>query len=91
MTQVELVALLASKMGLPKSKAEEAFKSLCEIIKDDLKKDGTVKLPGIGTLKIQQRAARTGRNPRTGKTLQIPARKTAKFQISKPFADELNG
>ena len=90
MTQAELVALLAEKTKLPKIKAEEAFKSLCDIIKEDLKKDGSVKLPGIGTLKTQQRAARAGRNPRTGKTLQIPARKTAKFQISKSFADELN-
>jgi len=90
MTQAELVAFLANKTGLPKSKAEEAFKALCGIIKDDLKKDGSVKLPGIGSLKIQQRAARAGRNPRTGQAIQVPARKVAKLQASDALLNELN-
>lgn len=89
MTQAELIAQLAGKTNMPKSKAEEMFKSLCEIIKNELKKDGSVKLPGIGTLKVQMRAARAGRNPRTGKTLQIPARKAAKFQASASLTEEL--
>ena len=89
MTQAELVAQLANQTGMPKSKAEEMLKSLCGIIKDDLKKDGSIKLPGLGTFKVQMRAARTGRNPRTGKTLQVPARKAAKFQVSASLADEL--
>jgi len=89
MTQAELIVQLAGKSDVTKAKAEEILKNLCEIIKDDLKKDGSVRLPGIGTLSVQQRAARTGRNPQTGKTIQIPARKAAKFQASKVLADEL--
>lgn len=89
MTQAELIAQLAEKTGVTKNKAEEMFKSLCGIIKNDLKKEGSIKLPGLGTFKLKQRAARTGRNPRTGQSIQIPARKVAKFEASKSFAEEL--
>lgn len=89
MTQAELVAKLADKADVSKSKAEAMFKSLCGIIKDELKKDGSVSITGVGTFKTIQRAGRKGRNPRTGKEIQIPACRAAKFVVSKPFADEL--
>lgn len=89
MTQAELIAKLAEQNEISKSKAEQVFKSLCGIVKDELKSDGSVTLPGVGTFKTTQRNQRKGRNPRTGKELIIPACKAAKFVVSKPFADSL--
>ncbi|MDL2216138.1 HU family DNA-binding protein [Desulfovibrio sp. OttesenSCG-928-M14] len=89
MTQAELIARLAEKTGEPKAKVEKMLKSLGVIVKGELKNDGSVKLPELGTFKVQQRAARAGRNPRTGKTIQIAACKVAKFQPSKSLADDL--
>lgn len=89
MTQAELIAQLAEKTGEPKTKVETMLKSLGVIVKGELINGGSVKLPELGTFKVQQRAARTGRNPRTGKTIQIAACKVAKFQATKSLSDDL--
>ncbi len=89
MTQAELVAQLVKETGITKSKAEEVLKSLGGIVKSVLKKGDSVRLPGVGTFKVVERAARSGRNPRTGKTIQIAARKAVKFEATKPLAEEI--
>jgi DNA-binding protein HU-beta len=67
-----------------------AIKTLDEI-KAALREKGVANLPGIGKLKVIDKAARAGRNPSTGAVVQIPARKGVKFSLSSVLADELNG
>ena len=90
MTKAEFVKALKEKAGLATVKqAEEAFEGMLELISKTLKKDGALSLTGFGTFKIVKRAARKGRNPRTGKAIQIPAHKVVKFSPGKALKEQV--
>ncbi len=81
MTKQDLVEALAQKTGLSKSGASEALNTLLDAITSSLKKGESVTITGFGTFLVTKRKARTGRNPKTGATIQIPARKAVRFRV----------
>ena len=83
MTKKELVAKASQDAGIPKAKAENVLKSVLGSITGALAKGNKVTLVGFGTFSISNRAARKGRNPATGATIQIPAAKVPKFKAGK--------
>lgn len=83
----ELTGALAEKTGLSRAKAKEFLDAQSEIVIDELKQTGSVQLPGIGKLKLGDRAERQGRNPATGEAITIKASKTVKFSGGKRFKD----
>ena len=89
MTKAELINAIKEQAGCTKAVAEEMLKAMTTAITSTLKTGGSFKLDGIGTLSVVNRAARTGRNPRTGAPLAIPAGKALKFAPSKSLKSEL--
>ena len=89
MTKNELVRRFREVNGLTLDKAEEYFDSLCGIMAEALLKDEEVRLTDIGKIVTRERAARTGRNPRTGEAISIPASRTLSICTSKVFAQRL--
>jgi DNA-binding protein HU-beta len=79
MNKSELASEVAKKTKLSKAKAWEAVSAIFESIKGSLKKGQKVSLIGFGSFLVRQRKARTGRNPKTGETIQIKARKVPAF------------
>ena len=73
MKKAELVAAIAEKTELSKKDAEKAVKAFTEVVEEELKKGGKIQLVGFGTFEVAERAARTGINPSTKETIQIPA------------------
>ena len=90
MNKAELVTALAERTGLKKTEAERAIKGLEEIIAETLKNGDKVQLVGFGTFEAPEREAREGLNPKTGKTMQIPASKTPKFKAGRALRDAVN-
>ena len=90
MNKAELVAAIAEKTGLKKTDAEKALKAFVDVVSDELIKGEKVQLVGFGTFEVQKRPARTGRNPRTGKTMKIKASKAPKFKAGKALKDAVN-
>ena len=86
MNKVELIAAVAEKAGMTKVDSRKAIDAIMEVTKKELKKDGKVALVGFGTMSVVKRPARQGRNPRTGKTIKIAAKKVVRF---KPAANIL--
>ena len=70
--------------------AEKAVKAFIEVVTDELKKGEKVQLVGFGTFEVSERAAREGRNPQTGETMEIKASKTPKFKAGKALKDMMN-
>ena len=90
MNKTELVAAMADQAGLSKKDAEKALKAFTDVVAEELKKDGKVQLVGFGTFEVSERAAREGRNPQTGETMEIKASKTPKFKAGKALKDMMN-
>ena len=90
MNKAELVAAMAEQAGLSKKDAEAALKAFTDVVAEELKKDGKVQLVGFGTFEVSKRAAREGRNPQTGETMEIKASKTPKFKAGKALKDMMN-
>ena len=90
MNKQELVDAVASAVGISKSAAGEAVDAFVAVVTQAVVEGEGVQLVGFGTFSTGQRAARTGRNPRTGETLQIAAAKTVKFPAGKAFKDSVN-
>ena len=88
MNKTTLIAQIAEKSELNRKQAEKALNALTETITEALKAGDKVQLIGFGTFEIKERAARTGRNPATNETIQIPASKTPVFKAGKKFRDE---
>ena len=86
MNKVELIAAVAEKAGMTKVDARKAIDAILEVTKKELKEDGKVALVGFGTIGVNTRPARQGRNPRTGKTIKIAEKKVVRF---KPAANIL--
>lgn len=87
MNKTELVAAVAEKSGLSKKDSEAAVKAFTESVSEALKAGEKVQLIGFGTFEVAERAARTGRNPRTGEQVEYPASKTPKFKAGKALKD----
>lgn len=85
MNKTELIAAVAKKAGLTKADTAKAFNALTEVTKETLKGGDKIALIGFGTFAMQNRPARKGKNPRTGKAIKIPAKKVLKFKASKKF------
>lgn len=90
MNKTELVAAMAAKADLSKKDAEAALKAFTEVVAEELKKDEKIQLVGFGTFEVSKRAARTGRNPRTGENMKIAASKAPKFKAGKALKDIVN-
>ena len=88
MNKVTLIAKIAEKSGLNKKQAEMALAAFVDTVTEALKEDDKVQLMGFGTFEIKERSARTGRNPATGATIEIPASKIPAFKPGKGFRDE---
>lgn len=86
MNKAQLIEAIASKSTLSKKEAAGVLETFTSSIKDSLKKGQKVSIPGFGTFVIVDRKARTGRNPRTGQAIQIPAKKVLKFKPSTKLA-----
>jgi DNA-binding protein HU-beta len=90
MTKADLVALVGEKAKITKKNADAAIGAFMEAISGALAKGEGVSLVGFGSFKVAERAARDGRNPRTGEAIKIAAAKTAKFSPGKALKDLLN-
>lgn len=90
MNKTELVAAMAEQTQLSKKDTEAALKSFVDVVAAELKNGGKVQLVGFGTFEVSERAAREGRNPQTGASMQIKASKTPKFKAGKALKDMLN-
>jgi DNA-binding protein HU-beta len=90
MTQNDLAERVASKTGMSASQARQAVEAAVETISDELASGGEVALAGFGKFSVSQRAARQGRNPSTGATIQIAASKAAKFSAASALKKRLN-
>ena len=82
MNKAQLVAAIAEKTST-KKEAQDMVDTLLDTIKGSLKKKEDVAISGFGTFKVKQTKARMGRNPKTGETIQIPAKKKIAFRASK--------
>ncbi len=89
MTKAEMIASVADRAGLTRAEADSAIKGFTEAVTQALADGQKVPLVGFGTFSVGQRAARTGRNPQTGETIHIPARRTARFKASKALKDAM--
>lgn len=85
--KAELVENVAKKTGLTKKDATAAVEAVFGSIQDDLKKGDKVQLIGFGTFEVRNRAARKGRNPQTGKEIEIAASKAPAFKPGKALKD----
>lgn len=83
MTKAELVASIASKADISKAVAEKALNGFIAAVTEALKKGDKVSLVGFGTFEVVKRAARKGRNPKTGQEIKIKASKAPKFRPGK--------
>ena len=87
MTKEELVAKAAQDTGISKIQASKVLKSILDGIEDALANGDKVSLVGFGTFSVAKRAARSGRNPATGKPIHIPAANVPKFKAGKKLRD----
>ncbi|MNZ87319.1 DNA-binding protein HRL53 [compost metagenome] len=90
LTKDQLIRDIAESLDLTQTSVRGVFEQLAQIAQDSLENDGELTLPGIGKLKVTERAARSGRNPQTGKIIQIAAKKVVRFVPAKVLADSLN-
>jgi DNA-binding protein HU-beta len=86
----ELIEHIATQSDISKAAATRALESIIGAVKSTLKKGNPVSLVGFGTFAVTKRAARLGRNPRTGAALKIKAAKVPKFRPGKALKDALN-
>ena len=90
MNKTELIAAVAEKAEISKKDAEKAIKAFTDAVAEELVKGGKVPLVGFGTFEVAERAAREGRNPKSGETMTIAASKTPKFKAGKALKDQVN-
>ncbi len=90
MNKSELIDAIAEETGLTKKDSEASLKAFINTVSKELKKGGTVQLIGFGTFEVGKRAARVGRNPKTGENIKIKASKNPKFKAGKALKDLVN-
>lgn len=91
MTKNELAEQVASRNGLAASQAQQVVETVIDVVSDELAAGGEVALAGFGKFSVSHRAARQGRNPSTGETIDIAASKAAKFSAASALKKRLNG
>lgn len=89
MAKKEIVAYVAEKAKLSKKDAEAAVNAVFEGITEALKTAGKTQIVGFGSFEVKERAARKGKNPATGETIEIPASKTPSFKAGKSLKDAI--
>lgn len=87
MNKSELVDAIASGSGVTKADASRVLETFMTTVTDALKNGDKIVLPGFGSFSTDNRSARAGRNPQTGKTIQIPASRVAKFKVGKSLKE----
>ena len=90
MNKTELVAAVAEQGEVSKKDAEKVLKAFVDVVTEELKKGEKVQLVGFGTFEVSERAAREGRNPRSGEIMKIAASKAPKFKAGKALKDIVN-
>ena len=90
MNKTELVAAIAEKSGIAKKDAEKALAAFVDTVSGELKNGGKIQLVGFGTFEVRARAARTGKNPRTGEQIKIAASKNPVIKPGKALKDAVN-
>jgi DNA-binding protein HU-beta len=90
MTKADLIESVASKVDLPRGHAERAVTTMFDDIVKALKEGEKVNISGFGTFSVSTRKARTGRNPKTGESIEIAASRLAKFKSGKTLKESLN-
>ena len=90
MNKNDLVSAVANNAGLSKADAAKAVDGVFDSISGTLSSGGDVRIVGFGTFSVAHRAATTGRNPRTGETIQIKASKQPKFKAGAPLKEAVN-
>ena len=90
MNKSDLIEHIATQADLSKAAAGRALDAMTGAVRTTLKKGGSVTITGFGTFAVTKRAARTGRNPRTGAAIKIKAAKVPKFRPGKALRDALN-
>ena len=91
MNKTELIAAVAEKTDVKKSVAEKAVAAVIDTITEQLVAGEKVQIVGFGTFEVRERAARTGRDPRTKETIEIAASKAPAFEAGKALKDAVNG
>jgi DNA-binding protein HU-beta len=89
MTKQELIGVMADEAAITKAAAAMALEAFITTVGKELKKNGKLGLVGFGKFSVTKRKAREGRNPQTGKTIKIPAKKVVKFKAGKDLADKV--
>ena len=87
MNKNELITQMADSSDISKEAAGHALDAFIAAVTDTMKKGESLALIGFGTFSVSERAAREGRNPQTGNTINIPAKKVVKFKVGKMLAD----
>lgn len=90
MTKAEIIGNVAKAEGLPKAQATRVIENFFGIITESLQKGEKITIPGFGTFSPVARAARNGRNPRTGESLAIPATTSVKFKVGKTLNEAVH-
>lgn len=90
MNKSELIDSIAASADISKASAGRALDAAIDAVTSELKADGQVSLVGFGTFSVKERAARAGRNPQTGETIQIKAAKIPSFKAGKALKDACN-
>ncbi|AZJ44150.1 HU family DNA-binding protein [Bacillus velezensis] len=89
MNKTEFVGAVAEKLGVAKKEATPKVEAVFNVIVETLTKGESIKIPGIGTFEVRERAARKGRNIQTGEEIEIPASKAVKFKPAKALKDSV--
>ena len=89
MTKPDLITKIAEKSNLSKKDAAAALTALTDVITEALKAEGKVAIPSLGTFELRERAARTGKNPRTGEKVEISAKRVPAFKPAKALKDAI--
>lgn len=90
MNRSELISEIAKKANLTKKDAEKAISCFVEVVEETLKKGDSVQIPGFGKFAVSKRPLTTGRNPKTGERMTIPARNVPKFVTGKHLKESVN-
>lgn len=89
MTKAELIESVSNNIGLSKRQTGDVINQIFDTVGNAIANEGRFSYPGFGTFTVRERAARTGRNPRTGATIKISASKTVKFKAAPNLKTEL--
>ncbi|MCU4164799.1 HU family DNA-binding protein [Carboxylicivirga caseinilyticus] len=90
MNKAQLIDAIAGEAEITKADAKKALDAFIKVTSDSLKTGGRVALVGFGSFGVSERSARTGRNPQTGKEIEIPAKKVVKFKAGSELSDAIN-